>query len=285
MNLDLSRDNNNALTLDTVCSKALRENSPSRRPVDNVSTVPCSNGYCCPAGDNCVPDGCCSAGEQQCGSSKCYNPETEICCGDSGTCPKVEDCVVGGCCPSGQIPCGSNKCYNPESQQCCQKGSQVWACPASASCCDVGYCYYPDSERCCPGGSCPKEDTCCTKQCCRSVAYCGGDGYCSMKATPTPTLSTSTSISSSSTTSARVSVCALSPKKLSRDVPESGDGGPKLSKRRHPFPKTCVQECGSDGSQMALWEIIPIAGETDQLIWSMCKGWATSFSLAVCRSA
>jgi hypothetical protein len=62
----------------------------------------CPDGvYCCPVGDTCTPDGCCNAGEQQCGSSHCYNPSTSICCSNGGNCPKGQDsCCEYECCGS-----------------------------------------------------------------------------------------------------------------------------------------------------------------------------------------
>jgi hypothetical protein len=90
----------------------------------------CPDGItCCPAGDNCVSGGCCPSGEIQCGSSKCYDPDTEICCSNGiQACSKGQDCVTGGCCPSGEVLCGSSKCYDPSTEFCCSDGTRlcVW---------------------------------------------------------------------------------------------------------------------------------------------------------------
>jgi hypothetical protein len=45
-----------------------------------------------------------------------------------------------------------------------------------------------------------------------------------------------------------------------------------LLKRQRPFPKCCRQETNPDGSTSSVWEIRPVAGETEELIRSMCAG-------------
>ncbi|KAF2420571.1 hypothetical protein EJ08DRAFT_25182 [Tothia fuscella] len=147
----------------------------------NSGYVPCANqAGCCPAGDNCVAGGCCSAGKIKCGSNNCYDPTSEICCNTAGlVCYKSQTCVSGGCCPAGQQKCGTSKCYDPATQKCCEQNGQIWPCPASKSCCDVGACYEPSTEQCCVGGACLKTETCCKTQCCRAAAYCASNGVCS----------------------------------------------------------------------------------------------------------
>jgi len=61
----------------------------------------CPDGvYCCPVGETCTPDGCCNAGEQQCGSSHCYDPTTHKCCDNGGSCPLEDSCCEYECCLS-----------------------------------------------------------------------------------------------------------------------------------------------------------------------------------------
>ncbi|KAH7129960.1 hypothetical protein B0J13DRAFT_627098 [Dactylonectria estremocensis] len=88
--------------------------------------------------------------------------------------------MSGDCCPTGTKPCGSSKCYDPDTQICCDGDASVWACPKSDKCCSTGYCYDADSEICCDNGSCDDDTTCCENECCTDVAFCGNDGYCSL---------------------------------------------------------------------------------------------------------
>lgn len=49
-----------------------------------------------------------------------------------------------------------------------------------------------------------------------------------------------------------------------------------MSKRQRPFPKCCLEETQSNGEKLPIWELSPKAGETDELIRSMCAGIAAS---------
>jgi len=49
-----------------------------------------------------------------------------------------------------------------------------------------------------------------------------------------------------------------------------------LMKRQRPFAKCCLEETQADGSKLPVWELSPKAGETDELIRSMCAGIAAS---------
>jgi hypothetical protein len=114
--------------------------------------VPCVDyAGCCPADETCQPNGCCAAGEQLCGASHCYNPDTSVCCSDGSYCLLGTTCQPNGCCPAGEEQCGTYKCYDPSYQQCCANGE----------------------------GACDKDMTCCEQGCCASDATCQDDGYCS----------------------------------------------------------------------------------------------------------
>lgn len=147
-----------------------------------------------------MPDGCCPAGNQECGTTGCYNPAREKCCSDGvRACSLDEDCVQGGCCPAGYRLCsGSNVCVDPKTEKCCGSGAQSWGCPASSGCCSPG-CYDLATERCCTGGLCWREETCCMSQCCKSTAYCGSDGLCYRSSTPTSAHTRATLPASSAT--------------------------------------------------------------------------------------
>lgn len=139
---------------------------------------PCANyRWCCPNGDTCVPSGCCPGNTRQCRANWCYDPSTQKCCNDYVVCAKDEECVGGGCCPGGHRRCGNTKCYNPNTQTCCTGPGTVWGCDRSESCCSGGFCR-SDNQHCCERGSCDNDTTCCRYECCRSIAYCGSDGYC-----------------------------------------------------------------------------------------------------------
>ena len=168
-----------------------------------AGTFGCPNDRCCYTGQACTPDGCCDSGEQQCSTDGCYNAETEVCCNDGTHCPLNYECFADGCCPTGQQPCGngSGKCYSPATQKCCGTASAEWACSPDQSCCDEAESCASSDEICCPDGSCPDTDTCCAKECCRSIARCGSDGYCSAKVVATTQRQTSTSTRSSTTSS------------------------------------------------------------------------------------
>lgn len=291
--------------------------------------VPCNDGRCCQAGQDCVPGGCCDSGLVRCGLSKCYNARTSecctlpgsawacdkgaSCCGTPGLCYKSgvskccadgkrtcsvnEDCVDGGCCPAGEIPCGQSKCYNPKTQKCCLRSGRVWGCPVDASCCDSpGVCIYPQTDKCCQNGRCPLSSTCCEKECCRSGALCGADGFCRWPMTTTSSASTTASRSqtpSSTTSKAKEpeepeepdepeepeqpistptptpsatpeAACELNPRELSaRNRLPNGRWGPKY----------CKIECDEKTRQKVyVWEIRSKVGETDQLVMSMCAG-------------
>ncbi|KAL2203963.1 hypothetical protein CC79DRAFT_1088692 [Sarocladium strictum] len=145
----------------------------------------CSNGRCCPTGQNCVPGGCCPSGNSQCGSGGCYNPGAgQACCGGVGrSCPSGYDCVANGCCRRGTKPCG-NGCYDPNTQICCSGGG---SCPKSAECvsggccpkgmksCGSGKCYDPKTQVCCgETGTCRKSETCVEGGCCpKGQSKCG----------------------------------------------------------------------------------------------------------------
>ncbi|KAH6665311.1 hypothetical protein F5X68DRAFT_279523 [Plectosphaerella plurivora] len=140
----------------------------------------CPNGQCCKDYENCVPGGCCNKPEVQCGSDKCYNPDKSTCCSSGTVCDKGWVCVEGGgCCPE-ETPqrCGnSDRCYDPKKQRCCTEGGKAWGCDASSTCCQGGFCR-TSSEQCCANGSCALDTTCCEKQCCKSIGFCGSDGLC-----------------------------------------------------------------------------------------------------------
>ncbi|KAM5364449.1 hypothetical protein ACJZ2D_011509 [Fusarium nematophilum] len=166
----------------------------------------CSNGSACRKSETCVAGGCCMGDEIACGSRGCYNPDTSVCCRSTGRyCPKGYDCMEGGgCCPSGQKRCGNSKCYNPRTQTCCTGPGTVWACPRSNDCCTGGFCRDPSTEKCCENGSCKKDTTCCDQECCRSIAYCGSDGFC--KPCPAETRTVTSTVSSTTTRTRTVRV-------------------------------------------------------------------------------
>ncbi|KAK1763641.1 hypothetical protein QBC33DRAFT_548861 [Phialemonium atrogriseum] len=76
-------------------------------------------------------------------------------------CPNIPD----SCCPAG---------YNCFSEGCC-----VGTPAGFEPCPDSQWCYRPGLDICCPNGSCLTDYTCCDNQCCKSIAYCGSDGWCS----------------------------------------------------------------------------------------------------------
>ena len=128
-------------------------------------------------------------------------------------------------------------------------------------------------EQCCPGGACPKEGSCCGSECCFSNAVCGADGFCSRKATPTPVTSVLVSRSAGRTIAIKTSTASriACPTGLTSQKEVSS-----LVKRQRPFPKCCNEETQPDGSKLPVWELSGKAGETDQLIKSMCEGIAAS---------
>lgn len=167
----------------------------------------CPDGvYCCPVGDTCTLDGCCNAGEQQCGSSHCYNPSTSICCPDGGNCPKGQDCVgTFQCCPAGEQLCGDSSCYNPATEVCCLSGAYAGSCTLPKQCCGDDHCYDPATHKCCGSqGSCLLEDSCCKYECCRSVGYCGDDGFCEANTCTATSTSRTTSYYTFTTTITKV---------------------------------------------------------------------------------
>ncbi|KAF5659226.1 platelet endothelial aggregation receptor 1 [Fusarium circinatum] len=160
--------------ISTGCCRGNAKECGSSRCYDPSSQVCCSSGTACLKSQTCVSGGCCSRGETKCGSSGCYNPNTSVCCGGVGrNCPKGYDCMPGGgCCPSGQKRCGNSKCYNPRTTTCCTGPGTVWACPKS--------------------------------KCCRSVAYCGSDGYCKPCPAATTTIKSTETVTTTKMKTVRV---------------------------------------------------------------------------------
>ncbi|OBS23095.1 hypothetical protein FPOA_03654 [Fusarium poae] len=188
--------------------------SPRQRQCVDPGYYPCSNGQrCCPQGDTCVPGGCCRGNAQQCGSSKCYFPSSQICCPSGIACKKGQNCVDGGCCESGESKCGSSGCYNPKTSVCCGSSSihcpKGYDCMPGGGCCPAGQkrcgnskCYDPKKANCCTGPgtvwACEKGKECCsngscanslTEKCCKNGACqegttccenecCRSNGYC-----------------------------------------------------------------------------------------------------------
>jgi hypothetical protein len=167
---------------------------PSASTDKRILVICASYDHCCPPGDVCTANSCCSAGQEQCGDG-CYDPDTSVCCASYSTyCELGQVCVTGGnCCPSGQVPCGTHNCYDPTDSICCTSSSQAWGCPLGNECCSDGYCYDSTTEICCQNGNCQDDTTCCTYQCCTDIAYCGDDGYCSA----CPLIATETATASS----------------------------------------------------------------------------------------
>ncbi|KAF4345830.1 platelet endothelial aggregation receptor 1 [Fusarium beomiforme] len=188
------------------CCRGSTKQCGAGRCYDPSSQICCSSGIACLKSQTCVSGGCCSRGEAKCGSSGCYNPDTSVCCGGVGrNCPKGYDCMEGGgCCPSGQKRCGNSKCYNPRTQTCCTGPGTVWACPKNSDCCSTGYCANPSTQKCCENGSCLKGTTCCDKECCRSNAYCGSDGFCKICPAATKSITSTDTVTTTKMKTVRV---------------------------------------------------------------------------------
>ncbi|GAB1319419.1 hypothetical protein MFIFM68171_09629 [Madurella fahalii] len=181
------------------------------------SQICCSDGVVCRSSDTCVGGGCCRSGEAKCGNG-CYDPRRSVCCSTGRTCPLGYDCMEGGgCCPKGHKPCGNTKCYDPKTQTCCTGPGTVWACSASQECCAGGYCRDPATQKCCENGACDKDTTCCARECCRSIAYCGSGGTC----LPCPaTTRTVTATTSALATVVRTVTVTSDPASEAEEVPE-----------------------------------------------------------------
>ncbi|KAF4996968.1 hypothetical protein FGRMN_4186 [Fusarium graminum] len=169
---------------------------PRQRQCVDAGYYPCSNGIrCCPQGSTCVAGGCCQGDAQQCGSSKCYVPSTQICCKSGVACLKGQNCVDGGCCDSGEEKCGTSGCYNPKTSVCCggegrncPKGTDCMpgggCCPSGQKRCGQGRCYDPRTMTCCTGSgtawACPKDANCCSTGYCAkpSTQRCCKNGSC-----------------------------------------------------------------------------------------------------------
>ncbi len=156
----------------------------------------------------------CTAPEECCAGTTCYDPSSETCCG-SVVCAPDQFCCGGSCFDiSDQVGCCHNSTYDPRTEKCCQEaGADGHACFKDEECCGkegccskdefccggscfkhserVGCChnstYNPKEEKCCPqagmgsGHACFKDEECCgTEACCGKDEECCGT-YCAKK--------------------------------------------------------------------------------------------------------
>ena len=146
----------------------------------HVKDIPCGDGYYCPDGQTCCPDGCCPALNAVC----CRNG---YCC-DHGYICYSDHCIRGEA-PSKQvlkmlptsfgkkeklhnvtdIPCDGSTC--PDGDTCCS-GDDKPCCPnpngvccGNSTCCKTGTtcCPSTDNHSCCPyiNAVCCSNDSCC----------------------------------------------------------------------------------------------------------------------------